>query len=572
MVLLKLNRLLGVVFLLPFVWATPQTDKTAALHAAVDGKVFTSAFDASGAQAAVRRIVGHAIPTLELAAVPKVNGDDWFRISTSGKKTVLIEGSSNAVLLTGFDWYLKYVANQDISWDSDNVNLPEGNIPLPSETIVRRANVEHRIYGNDLTTDYTSAHWTFDKWERELDIMALKGYNTVFMTIGQDETIHQTLTDYGYSAEDMLAWTAPPCHNAAGMWQGGFTIANGGITAAAQARRVKTGQQIVERMRELDISPIMPGFVGFFHSLHSSSATTTACQETGPLTKLGKDGLELLDVLLVLALVLDLRLDTLEDADGSGIVVDLARGAERGLDDRGRGHEVVRKRVVQAALELKQVADLVEERLVARVELLVGLLGLVRRVAHSWERVSFGGCGRERERGGGKEWVGGRGCGCAAAPGLPAPRRTNEMSGNGIAHRRAIPPGPSQCMFAQRCAQRNSAIAARGAHPTSRTSELAIGGERASRQNNLFLRGLGVDDFLTVGGGADGGERGAGAEGGTGDGEHGGRRGGEEVVGVCFKGVVLGGGEYSRVTVVLSTTTSEWSRVASEQQCTGRAG
>ena len=81
------------------------------------------------------------------------------------------------------------------------------------------------------------------------------------------------------------------------------------------------------------------------------------------------EGLELLEVLLVLALVLDLGFDayarmlvflcllgwgviwhTLKDADGSGIVVDTSCGAESGCEDRGGGDQVVGKSVVQVAL------------------------------------------------------------------------------------------------------------------------------------------------------------------------------------------------------------------------------
>lgn len=102
------------------------------------------------------------------------------------------------------------------------------------------------------------------------------------------------------------------------------------------------------------------------------------------LTKLLNDGLELSEVSLVLALVLDLLLDTLKDADGGGVVVDLAGCAEGSLDDVGRGDEVVGEAVVEAALELEEVTDLREEGLVALVELLVRLLGLVRRVAGGW--------------------------------------------------------------------------------------------------------------------------------------------------------------------------------------------
>lgn len=52
-------------------------------------------------------------------------------------------------------------------------------------------------------------------------------------------------------------------------------------------------------------------------------------------TKLFPERLEFSEVGLVLALVIDLCLDTLKDPDGSRIVVDTASGAESGLDDTG---------------------------------------------------------------------------------------------------------------------------------------------------------------------------------------------------------------------------------------------
>ena len=101
----------------------------------------------------------------------------------------------------------------------------------------------------------------------------------------------------------------------------------------------------------------------------------------GPLTQLLPDRLEGLDVLFVLALVLDLFPDALKDADGRRVVVDPAAGPEGRLDDRGAGDEVVGEAVVEAALQLKQVLDAVKEGDVALVEGVKGLLGLVRRVA-----------------------------------------------------------------------------------------------------------------------------------------------------------------------------------------------
>lgn len=66
--------------------------------------------------------------------------------------------------------------------------------------------------------------------------------------------------------------------------------------------------------------------------------------------KLLAQGLELLEVLVVLPLVLNLGLDALEDADGGGEVVNPPGGLEGSSDDRGGGDKVVGEGVVEVAL------------------------------------------------------------------------------------------------------------------------------------------------------------------------------------------------------------------------------
>lgn len=73
------------------------------------------------------------------------------------------------------------------------------------------------------------------------------------------------------------------------------------------------------------------------------------------LTKVLDDGLQFVQVRLVLPLVLDLLLDTLEDPHRRRVVVDLPSGLQGLRDDLRVGHEVVGKTVVEPPLEFKQV-------------------------------------------------------------------------------------------------------------------------------------------------------------------------------------------------------------------------
>ncbi|WP_433326246.1 alpha-N-acetylglucosaminidase TIM-barrel domain-containing protein [Spirillospora sp. CA-294931] len=213
------------------------------------------------AQAALRRLAGPRIAAQIRCEPLPGSGGEVFRISGEPGR-ITIAGTSPAVILTGFNWYLKYVAHGSIGWDGEQLDLP-AVLPAPDRPIERRANVAHRLFGNDIWTDYTGPHWTTREWKRELDLLALHGYNEVFMPIGLEEAAHLTFQEFGYSRAEMLRWTPPPCHLAAGMWQGGWTLADGGISEKAQRDRVRLGQKILARMRELGLTPLIPGFVGF---------------------------------------------------------------------------------------------------------------------------------------------------------------------------------------------------------------------------------------------------------------------------------------------------------------------
>lgn len=95
---------------------------------------------------------------------------------------------------------------------------------------------------------------------------------------------------------------------------------------------------------------------------------------TGRLTKLLSQALKFIKISLVLLLVLNLLLDTLENSDGSRVVVDPSGGTDGSLDDRGGRDEVMSEAIVETALNLEQVLGGLEKLNVTLVEGLEGLL------------------------------------------------------------------------------------------------------------------------------------------------------------------------------------------------------
>ena len=79
---------------------------------------------------------------------------------------------------------------------------------------------------------------------------------------------------------------------------------------------------------------------------------------------------------MVLSLVLNLFLNTLQDPHSGSVIIDLPSSLKSGIDDFGRRDKVVGKGVVETSLKLEKVRDRLEEGLVSSVERLVRL-GLI---------------------------------------------------------------------------------------------------------------------------------------------------------------------------------------------------
>ena len=96
---------------------------------------------------------------------------DYFEIDSKDGK-VLITGNSDLSLATGLNWYLKYVAGIHLSWNNPSQKLPEV-LPLPQKKIRQATAMKNRYYLNYCTYSYSMAFWDWERWEKEIDWMAM---------------------------------------------------------------------------------------------------------------------------------------------------------------------------------------------------------------------------------------------------------------------------------------------------------------------------------------------------------------------------------------------------------------
>ncbi|MFF2851622.1 alpha-N-acetylglucosaminidase [Streptomyces sp. NPDC058001] len=216
-------------------------------------------FDTAPARAVLNRLLPDHASQFTLTPVAPHPGRERFRVTgTTGR--VRVEGTSPAVLLTGVHWYLKYVCGAHIAWNGSQLDLPR-RLPAPARPLERSTALPHRFALNDTNDGYTAPYADWPYWERMIDILALHGCNEVLVIAGTEEVYRRTLRDVGYSDEEARAWLPAPSHQPWWLLQN-LSDYGGPLSPELLARRAALGRRIADRLRELGMAPVLPGYYG----------------------------------------------------------------------------------------------------------------------------------------------------------------------------------------------------------------------------------------------------------------------------------------------------------------------
>jgi alpha-N-acetylglucosaminidase len=216
-------------------------------------------FDLEPERAVLERLLHERASQFELGRMAAGEGRERFRISTANGH-IKVDGSTPSALLFGVNWYLKYIAHVQVSTNGIRLGIAP-KWPLPAEVVERDTPYAYRYALNENVDGYSAPYWRWARWEHEIDVLALSGINAMIVERGMDTVLYRTFIDVGYSDAEIRGWITQPAHQ---NWQlmGNLCCFNGPISEALLHKRAAGARQIVARLRELGITPVLPGFYG----------------------------------------------------------------------------------------------------------------------------------------------------------------------------------------------------------------------------------------------------------------------------------------------------------------------
>lgn len=214
------------------------------------------------------RIGGEGARELIMADVDTAlsnGGKDVFVIGAEdGKPSV--RGSNVLATTAGINYYLNHYAGVNLSWNNLTTDLKEANLRIPEEEERRECEADYRYYLNYCTFSYSMSPWTWERWEKEIDWMALHGINMPLQITGLDTVWRNLLMNhYGYSKDEANKFIAGPCFQA---WWGMNNLEGWGGENPDwwYERQENLAKSVCRRERELGMSPVLPGFAGMVPS------------------------------------------------------------------------------------------------------------------------------------------------------------------------------------------------------------------------------------------------------------------------------------------------------------------
>lgn len=262
------RNLLKAATLLPLAYA--GSSMAAGVAPVAAGHAGTSADNAArvgGDEEAVREARGVISREFGQAALKNVtfhtmqvgSANDTFEYEAANGQ-LAVRGSSAVAICSGFYQYLKHSHLGIASWSGNRLDLAGG---WPDTLLTRvESPYRYRYYLNVVTYGYTMPYWGWERWQREIDWMALHGVNMPLSLNATEAIGERVWRKLGLSQPEIDKYYAGPAYLP---WQrmGNIASLDGPLSASWNEKQIALEHRILDRERALGMFPVAQGFAGF---------------------------------------------------------------------------------------------------------------------------------------------------------------------------------------------------------------------------------------------------------------------------------------------------------------------
>lgn len=182
---------------------------------------------------------------------------EWSYEPSDGK--VLIKGTDAICMAVAYYAFLRdYCSGY---FDVDHA-LCVADFNLPEALVSGEIKAKYRTCLEYTTVSCAACWWDWERWENEIDFMAMNGVNMPLTVVGTEAVWFKTMLDLGIKQELALA-----CISGPSFW--GWQLYNcfdgyfPQIKRETVEKRIELGKKIFEREKKLGMSPLMHGYSGY---------------------------------------------------------------------------------------------------------------------------------------------------------------------------------------------------------------------------------------------------------------------------------------------------------------------
>lgn len=208
-------------------------------------------------------LIGRVLPAKKASfiveALPEQDAKDNFEIESRNAKIVL-RGNNGTAIASALYYYLQEYGHCQITWNGTNLQLP-AKLPVVPKKVHRKTPYEYRYYLNYCTFNYSMSWWNWERWEKEIDWMALHGINMPLAITGEEYTWYLVYKEMGFTDQELAAFFSGPAYTA-WFWMGNLDAWGGPLPMSWIESHRDLQLKIIQRERALGMKPVLPAFTG----------------------------------------------------------------------------------------------------------------------------------------------------------------------------------------------------------------------------------------------------------------------------------------------------------------------